>query len=112
MRREARNQEEGWRLRDLLRGRSEKPRLTVGLITLALVALAGSAAAQDVSAPLDDLLRTGLRPGDGVYVTDAHGERTEGRVSEVSATGLTITDGNDEWSWTDTDIVRIEAGMG
>ena len=112
MGREARNQEEDWRLRDLLRGGSDKWHMTIGFITLVLVALAGSATAQDVSAPVDDLLRTGLGPGDGVYVTDVQGERTEGRVSEVSATGLTITDGNDEWSWTVTDIVRVEARDG
>ena len=108
MRREVRDPEEVRRL-NLLSASSEKRRATIGVITLLLVTVASAAAAQDVSAPSDDLLRTGLEPGDRVYVTDVGGERTDGRVSEVSAAGLTIKNGNDEWSWVASDIVRVEA---
>ena len=108
MRREARNPEEVRRL-NLLPVGAEKRRKIIGVITLVLVTVAGTAAAQDVSAAVDGLLRTGLEPGDEVYVTDFRGERKDGRVSEVSSAGLTIKNGNDEWSWAATDIVRVEA---
>ena len=108
----ARCQAEDRRQKDALGGSVRQP-TAVSFMTQVLVVLAGApAAAQEAAAPLNDLLRTGLAPGDAVYVTDAQGERTEGRVSEISATGLTIANGDDAWTWTETEIARIEAKDG
>ena len=112
MRRRARCRKEDRQRRNPLRGSAR--RLTaVVFATQVLVVLAGApAAAQEAAAPLNDLLRTGLAPGDAVFVTDAQGERTEGRVSEISANGLTIANGDDAWTWPETEIARIEAKDG
>lgn len=112
MREEAGCQKKDRQRKNPLGGSARRPTAVV-LITQVLVVLAGApAAAQEVAAPLNDLLRTGLAPGDAVYVTDAQGKRRDGRISEISANGLTIANGDDAWTWPETEIARIEAKDG
>ena len=98
----------GWPLdRDRDRS-SRRSRWRVAIACLATVAAAGAAEAQ-VAHPLDELVRTGdLRRGVGVYVTDADGRRLKGTISEVSSTELTVTQLRDTWTWTPTDVRKIE----
>ena len=84
-------------------------RTKIGILALALLMLPGYAPAQDVAESLDELLRSGaLRPGDDVYVTDAAGQRIQGRISDVSSSILAITAGRKIWTLADGDIRRIE----
>ena len=81
----------------------------IGLLTLSMMALPGVAVAQDVAASLDELLRSGsLQPGEGVYVTDAAGRRLKGTLSEVSSTGLVVTQREQAWTVADADVREIE----
>ena len=82
---------------------------SIGILTLACLALPRVVAAQDVGTSLDELLRAReLRPGVGVYVTDATGRRIKGDVTDVSSTGLEITDGRDTWTLAESDVRKIE----
>ena len=85
-------------------------RAAVGWTTLAmLVLLPGSAAAQDVAASLDELLQAGsLRPGDGVFVTDATGRRLKGTVSDLSSTALVATHEGEAWNVAAADLRRVQ----
>ena len=59
-----------------------KSRTAIGILALTLLMLPAAAAAQDVATSLDDLLHSRqLRPGDGVYVTNAMGKRIKGDVT-------------------------------
>ena len=83
--------------------------MTVGILTLALFMLPGYAAAQDLATSLDELLQfRQLQPGDGVYVTDATAKRIKGDVTDVSPTGLEITDGRDTWTLAESEVSKIE----
>lgn len=84
-------------------------RMTVGILTLALFMLPGYAAAQDVGSSLDELLQSGeLRPGDGVYVTDATGRRVSADVVDMSSSGLELTNGRHTWTLPARDVRRIQ----
>ena len=84
-------------------------RMTVGVVALSLLMLAGYAEAQDAGASLVELLQSGeLRPGDGVYVTDGAGQRIKGRISDVSSTGLVLIGGQDRWTLASSDVRQIE----
>ena len=57
----------------------------IGLSALVLSLLPAVVAAQDEARSLDELLRSGsLRLGDGVYVTDATGDRRKGTITDLS----------------------------
>ena len=86
-----------------------KSRTAIGILALTLLMLPAAAAAQDVATSLDDLLHSRqLRPGDGVYVTNAMGKRIKGDVTDVSPTGLAITDGRDTWTLAESEVSKIE----
>lgn len=79
-----------------------------GVLTLSMLLLPGVAVAQDVAVSLDELLRSGsLRSGEGVYVTDATGRRLKGTLSDVSSTGLVVTDRGQSWTVAAADVRRI-----
>ena len=55
-------------------------------VVLAPACISSRAAAQEASAWMAELVRTGaLQPGDGVYVTDPAGEWTQSDVGHLSA---------------------------
>ena len=55
-------------------------------VVLAPACISSRAAAQEASAWMEELVRTGaLEPEDGVYVTDPAGEWTKGDVGHLSA---------------------------
>ena len=84
-------------------------RVAIGLSTLAIFLLPSMVAAQNVTGSLDELLRSkGLRPGDGVYVTDASGRRVKGTISALSPTALMVTRREETWTLTSSDVRRIE----
>lgn len=71
------------------------------LIVLPMV-LAPPVSAQDVATSFEQL-RALVKPGDTVYVTDASGRRTKGKLGELSAASLellvrqTQSDGSEKW---------------
>ena len=84
-------------------------RAAVGCTALALLVLPGRAAAQDVAGSLDELLQAGgLRPGDGVFVTDTTGRRLKGTVSDLSSTALVATHEGEAWTVAAADLHRVE----
>ena len=86
-----------------------KSQMVVGILALTLLMLPAAAVAQDLATSLDDLLQSRqLRPGDGVYVTDATGKRIKGDVTDVSPTGLAITDGRDTWTLAESEVSKKE----
>lgn len=83
--------------------------MAIGTLMVVLVVLPGGVAAQDAATSLVDLAQSNrLRPGDGVYVTDATGRRIKGDVMDLSPTGLEFTDGRDVWTLADSDVSKIE----
>lgn len=83
--------------------------LTVACLAVLSPALTAGAQAPDPSLP--DLRSSGLvAPGDTVYVTDGRGQRTKGRLTELSATGLTLAARGGARDFRSVDIVRIERG--
>ncbi len=83
--------------------------LTVACLAVLLPALTAGAQAPGPSLP--DLRSQGLvAPGDTVYVTDGRGQRTKGRLTELSATGLTLAARGGARDFQSVDIVRIERG--
>ena len=82
---------------------------TTSALVLTLLMVPGVVAAQRTATSLEDLVQSGqLRPGDGVYVTDATGRRIKGRVSGVSSAMLQITDGHDSWTLDEDEVNAIE----
>ena len=79
-------------------------------LAVAMALLAGGAAtAQDVAVRLDELAATGtLQAGEEIYVRDADGDRTRGRVEELGSTGLRIrTREGGTRAWDDAEVVEI-----
>lgn len=65
--------------------------------------------AQEASTSLEELLRTReLRIGDGIYVTDAAGQRIKGNVGNLSATALELRTRNGSTTLKAGGIRRIE----
>ena len=86
-----------------------KSQMAIGILALTLLMLPAAAVAQDLATSLDELLQSRqLRPGDGVYVTDATGKRIKGDVTDMSPTGLEITDGRDTWTLAESEVSKIE----
>ena len=86
-----------------------KSQMAIGILALTLLMLPAAAVAQDPATSLDELLQSRqLRPGDGVYITDATGKRIKGDVTDVSPTGLEITDGRDTWTLAESEVSKIE----
>lgn len=86
-----------------------KNEMVIGILALTSLMLPAAAAAQDVATSLDELLQSRqLRPGDGVYVTDAAGRRIKGTISDVSASMLQVTDGRDSWTLDEREVNQIE----
>ena len=85
-----------------------EPRTAVGFLML-LVLLPQEARPQEVTSLFADLGASGvLKPGDTVYVTDARGERSKGRVTDLSTTSLTLTVGSDTRDLSGMNITKIE----
>ena len=83
--------------------------MAIGILMVVLLMLPGVVAAQDAATSLEALVQSGrLQPGDGVYVTDGTGRRIKGDVTDVSATGLAITDGRDTWLLAESELGKIE----
>ena len=81
----------------------------IGVLTLSMMVLPGVAVAQDMAVSLDELLRSGsLRPGEGVYVTDAAGRRLKGTISDVSSTELMVTHRGQAWTVAGADVRKID----
>ena len=82
---------------------------TIGVSALGFLLLPGAAAAQEVANSLEELLRSGgLRPGDGIYVTDARGYRLKGTISDLSTTALEVTHRGETRTLTGADVIRID----
>lgn len=87
---------------------NRRGRQLIGALVLSM-GLPGAAVAQDATASLDELLRTGtLQTGRGVYVTDAAGRRLKGRLGDVSATSVVIRQGGQAWTIAGAEVHRIE----
>lgn len=79
-------------------------RAGVGMLVLIVLpmVLAPPVSAQDVATSFEQL-RALVKPGDTVYVTDASGRRTKGKLGELSAASLellvrqTQSDGSEKW---------------
>lgn len=83
--------------------------MAIGILVVVLLMLPRVVAAQDAATSLEDLVQSSrLQPGDGVYVTDGTGRRIKGDVTDVSATGLAITDGRDTWMLAEGELSKIE----
>ena len=79
------------------------------VVMVLAVWMSGAAEAQEVTASLEELVRNrDLRIGDGVYVTDATGQRIKGDVSNLSGTTLEIRAGNRKRTLQADSIQRIE----
>ena len=84
-------------------------RWTVGVLTVGFLLLPGVASAQDMANSLEELMRSGgLRPGSGVYVTDARGRRLKGDIRGLSTTALEIAHRGATHTFTGAEVIRIE----
>ena len=84
-------------------------RMTVGLFTLVALLCSAEARPQEVANSLEDLRDSGvLQPGDRVYVTDTHGQRTKGTLRDLVAASLIVTVGGDTRDFSETSITKVE----
>ena len=83
--------------------------MTVGLFTLVALLCSSEARPQDVANSLEALRDSGvLRPGDSVYVTDDHGQRTKGTLRDLVAASLKVTVGGETRDFSETNITKVE----
>lgn len=68
------------------------------------------AAGKEAGSRVDQVLRAyEVKAGDGVYVTDTRGRRVKGRISDVSARTLTVSNSSTRTrTWAHGEISRIE----
>lgn len=84
-------------------------RTAVGLVTLAILLLPRDARPQEAASSLEDLRDSGmLKPGDTVYVTDVRGQRTKGRLRDLSKASLIMAVGEDTRDFGFLSITKIE----
>ena len=84
-------------------------RWTIGVSTVGFLLLPGVAAAQDAANSLEELLRSGgLRPGSGIYVTDARGHRLKGTIRDLSTTAVELTHRGETRTLTGAEVFRLD----